>query len=220
MRRNVSLDDISDGRLYEANDMVKAGCGGCEGCSACCENMGESIVLDPLDVHRLTGGIGMNMEQLLQDKLELNVVDYVILPNIRMQEANQSCGFLSEEGRCKVHNFRPGICRLFPLGRYYENGGFKYFLQTNQCKKDNLMKVKVRKWIDTPQLREYEKFVTDWHYFLNDIENMVKQSEEELQKKINMLVLQVFYMVPYDENVDFYPQFYKRLTTIKEQLNL
>ena len=34
MLRNCSLDEISDGRLYEANDMVKADCRGCEGCSA------------------------------------------------------------------------------------------------------------------------------------------------------------------------------------------
>lgn len=54
MLRNVDLSEISDGKLYDANDMVKADCKGCEGCSACCRGMGKSIVLDPLDVHRLT----------------------------------------------------------------------------------------------------------------------------------------------------------------------
>ena len=36
MKRFVSMEEISDGRLYGADDMVRAGCGGCEGCSACC----------------------------------------------------------------------------------------------------------------------------------------------------------------------------------------
>ena len=31
MRREVSLEEISDGRLYELNDMVKADCQDCAG---------------------------------------------------------------------------------------------------------------------------------------------------------------------------------------------
>ena len=52
MRREVSLEEISDGRLYELNDMVKADCQDCAGCHDCCEGMGDSVVLDPMDVHR------------------------------------------------------------------------------------------------------------------------------------------------------------------------
>ena len=47
MKRNVELSEISDGKLYTANDMVKADCRDCEGCSACCRNMGNSLQLDP-----------------------------------------------------------------------------------------------------------------------------------------------------------------------------
>lgn len=219
MKRNVSLEEISDGKLYEANDLVKADCGGCEGCSACCHGMGQSVVLDPLDVHRLVNGLGISLEQLLQDKLELNVVDGIILPNLRMKEADEACGFLDENGRCSVHSLRPGICRLFPLGRYYENDTFKYFLQVNECQKQNRVKVKVKKWIDTPQLKEYEKFVTDWHYFLNAIEELVANAEGDVPKNINMYLLQLFYMKPYGEN-DFYEQFAMRIQEAKQTLGL
>ena len=53
MRREVSLADISDGKLYDLNDMVRADAQGCSGCSACCRGMGSSVVLDPLDLYRL-----------------------------------------------------------------------------------------------------------------------------------------------------------------------
>lgn len=56
MIREVDLQEISDGKLYTANDLVKAGCNDCAGCSACCRGMGNSIVLDPLDMHRLVRG--------------------------------------------------------------------------------------------------------------------------------------------------------------------
>ena len=84
MIRNEKLEDISDGRLYDANDMVKAYCDECKGCHACCTGMGSSIILDPLDVMRLCKETGKNFTQLLEKELEVNVVDGLVLPNIRM----------------------------------------------------------------------------------------------------------------------------------------
>ena len=95
MEREVSLEEISDGKLYGTNDMVRADSGGCEGCFACCRGMGSSIILDPLDMFRLTVNLGMTQEQLLAGPLELNVVDGIILPNIRMTGRDEACSFLN-----------------------------------------------------------------------------------------------------------------------------
>ena len=64
MERNVTMAEISDGKLYSRDDMVKAGCDDCRGCSACCHGMGNSIVLDPYDVYRLTALRGDTLEHL------------------------------------------------------------------------------------------------------------------------------------------------------------
>lgn len=53
------MEDISDGRTYELNDMVKADTGGCQGCYKCCTGMGSSIMLDPYDVWMLRVYPGM-----------------------------------------------------------------------------------------------------------------------------------------------------------------
>ena len=71
---------------------------GLPGCSACCRGMGTSIVLDPLDIFRLTTQLEMTFEQLLQKYAELNVVDGVILPNLKMTGAEEACAFLNAEG--------------------------------------------------------------------------------------------------------------------------
>ena len=67
MRREVTLEEISDGRLYEANDMVKADCQDCKGCFDCCTGMGDSVVLDPLDVWRLCTGLSLDFDGLMRD---------------------------------------------------------------------------------------------------------------------------------------------------------
>ena len=65
MIRNCSLEEISDGKLYSENDMVKADCYECQGCSACCRGMGKSIILDPIDLFHLKQATGKDFAGLL-----------------------------------------------------------------------------------------------------------------------------------------------------------
>lgn len=212
MLREIDLTEISDGKLYGSNDMVRADCGGCEGCSACCQGMGESVVLDPLDVFRLTAGLSVSFESLLQDKLALRVVDGLILPYLQMTGREEACVFLDADSRCSIHELRPGICRLFPLGRFYEGGSFRYFLQVHECKKPNRSKVKVKKWVDTPDIKSYEQFVKDWHALQKELQAKLDQREDwELRKEISMNLLQEFFVNPYEKEKAFYGQFYDRL---------
>lgn len=218
MKRQVSIEEISDGKRYGLSDMVKADCGDCKGCSACCRGMGNSIVLDPLDIHRLTTQLGTSFEQLLAGEIELQIVDGMILPNLKMKGEEERCTFLNEEGRCSIHRFRPGICRIFPLGRLYENDSFSYFLQIHECQNENRTKVKVKKWVDTPDIVRYDKFIADWHFFLKALaEDMIQNKDEELAKRINVLLLQTFYMTPYEEG-SFYEQIKKREQNFKERI--
>lgn len=221
MKRNVTLEEISDGNLYGANDMVKADCQDCKGCSDCCQGMGDTVILDPLDVYRLCEGLKKSPEELLGSVLELGVTDGNILPHLAMKGQEERCVFLNTEGRCSIHDIRPGFCRLFPLGRYYTEDGFKYILQIHECKKKNRSKIKVKKWLDTPDLKQYEKFVLDWHNFLLDVQEVLYDTEDEtLVKNLNMYVLSRFYYTPYKEEEDFYPQFYVRLEEAKKLLAL
>lgn len=231
MLRNVSLEEISDGRLYGLNDMAKLGCNDCSGCSSCCRGMGNTIVLDPYDVWRLTGGLGMSLQQLLAGHLELNVVDGIILPNLKLAGDSEQCTFLNEAGRCSIHPYRPGICRLFPLGRYYEEDGFRYILQVHECEKQNRSKVKIRKWMDTPDMERYDAYIADWHAFLSKLRAKLEKetlagassdaadeeaSSQDLAKSISMYVLQKFYLLLYDTSRDFYSQYEARMAAAKK----
>ncbi len=219
MKRNVSLEEISDGKLYGLNDMVKADCNDCQGCFTCCTGMGDSIILDPFDIYRLVSNLNLKFEELLQKYIALNVVEGIILPNIKMSGNPEGCSFLSESGRCSIHPFRPGICRLFPLGRYYENHSFQYFLQVHECEKKNKTKIKVRKWIDTPDPKNNEQFIIDWHYFLEEVQELVKQTtSDERIKEINLYVLNQFYITAYDKEEDFYQQIRERIEAAKSFL--
>ena len=212
MERNIDINEITDGKRYGLNDLVRVGCNDCAGCFACCQGMGGSIVIDPYDCYRLTKGLNQSFEVLLQEKLELNVVDGVILPNLKMQSGSDACAFLNEEGRCSIHPHRPGICRIFPLGRLYEDDGFDYVLQVHECKKENKTKVKVQKWIDTPDAKENEAFILSWHRFIKRVQKYMKTtSNEQTAKQLSLFILNLFFVKPYDTERSFYVQFEERM---------
>ena len=209
MEREIDWKEVSDGRFYGLRDMVKAGC---EGCSDCCRGMGSSIVLDPLDIFRLTTGLDCSFDELLsEEKVELNVAEGLILPNLKMAGVDERCGFLDGNGRCSVHALRPGMCRIFPLGRFYENQSFRYFIQIHECRKEPKTKVKVQKWIDTPDVKRNEAFIIDWHYFLKDLSGKMQEQEKGFQKTVSMFLLKTFYQKPYSKQEDFYKQSYERM---------
>lgn len=207
-----------DARLYDSNDMVKIGCNDCNGCFSCCQGMGESIVLDPYDIWQLETHLNCTFTALMQEKVELHVTDGLILPNLKMQGALECCGFLNKGGRCVIHPFRPGLCRLFPLGRNYENHKLQYFILEDACPNGN-MKVKVKKWLDISNNRSYEKFLIKWHDLRKELMKQIadRQTEESdspesaaMMKTVNMNMLHIFYEKQYAPE-DFYGQFEERM---------
>lgn len=217
MEREIDLSVISDGKLYRQTDMVKAGCNDCKGCSDCCQGMGNSIVLDPYDIFLLCKNLGQNFEQLLTYAVELRVVDGIILPNLKMTGEEEKCTFLNETGRCSIHQFRPGFCRMFPLGRIYEDNQFLYFLQIHECRQEPKTKVKISKWLGISDIKAYENFINEWHYFLKDVEKILGNFEDEIaMKNISMFILKTFYLAPYETAEEFYSQFQERFEMAKK----
>ena len=81
----------------------------------------------------------------------------------------------------------------------------------------NKSKVKVKKWIETPNPQENKKFIIDWHYFIDDVQEKIsKIADEALIKKVDLFILQHFFMERYSIEEDFYTQFNERLDKAKK----
>ncbi|MCM1251727.1 MAG: YkgJ family cysteine cluster protein [Clostridium sp.] len=217
-----------DDRLYDGGEMVKIGCNDCTGCSSCCQGMGESILLDPYDIWQIETNCHTTFADLMADKAEFHVVDGLILPNLKMQGVKEQCGFLDEKGRCGIHAYRPGLCRLFPLGRNYENHKLQYFVLEDACPHNNHTKIKVKKWLDIPEYGRYEKFLLTWHNLRKELQKRMTGeaaaadsaadgSGMDRMKAVNMRFLHIFYEKQYEAE-DFYGQFAARLEMIEEMI--
>lgn len=219
MRTINILNEISDGKLYDIEDMVKADTCGCDGCSDCCKDVGDLVVLTPFDIYEITNYLNMDFDKLIGDKIVLRENNKIVLPYLKMQENNKNCSFLDEKGRCTIHLKRPNICRLFPLGRAYQDNDFKYFLQVDNCPKDELKDVKVSQWINIENYNENKKFILEWYKFIKALTFRLKFVRDEKEiAHINEILLDNFYRVKIDN--DFYKSFEELLPKVKNKLGI
>lgn len=205
-------------RLLTSRDMAKISCPSCSGCGACCRDMGDSIRLDPYDIYLLTENLGRSFSDLLNTSVALHTQDGLVLPHLLMKEEEKgfpSCTFLDREGRCSVHSFRPGLCRLFPLGRDYDGTSFSYFVVEGGCDRPGRSKVRISSWLGYEDLASYETFTARWHYFVKDMQEILRQSQgSEESRRLALYILQKFYIQPWDPARGFFAEFEERLTLI------
>lgn len=210
------LNEVSDGKIYGWNDMVRVGCNDCEGCSDCCRDMEDTVKLTPYDVYHLQKGLQKSFEELLNENIELSVEEGLILPHLKTEG---KCSFLNEEGRCLIHPFRPMVCRLFPLGRIYEDGQVQYILLKGQCAKEKRSKEKVGKWIAMKDRKAEENFALSWYQMRKKVEKLFSEHpNQEFMKQVNLLLLNSFYISPYDTEKEFYPQYEERFKQVNERI--
>lgn len=221
MKSVMSLEGISDGKLYDIEDVVSADAGGCKGCSACCQGVGELFSLTPYDVYEIRSYLKISFEELLKKFLVLKENGKLILPHLGMTGDEESCKFLDLNGRCSIHSHRPNICRLFPLGRIYENGSFKYFLQVGSCQKPVLSDVKVGDWLGITDYSRNKEFIIDWHNIIKAMNFRMKfvYDDDDL-KMLNDIFLDSFYRVESEIDEDFYSIFYRTLPEVKKKLGI
>lgn len=221
MKQQRTLEEISDGKIYDISDKVKADTRGCDGCSACCHGVGDLVMLTPFDIFEIVRAAGQDFEALMEDKMTWREEKKVLLPYLKMQEGTEKCSFLNDKGRCTIHSSRPNICRLFPLGRVYQGNDFKYFLQVNNCKKPQLEEVTVSEWIGISDYENNKAFLLAWHELVKALQFRMKfVYDEEMIKDLNELMHKNFYGELSKITGDFYEAFFMMLPKVKKQLGI
>ena len=214
-----------DGRTYRYDEEVPIGCDDCNGCSKCCHAMGDSIILDPYDIWNLTrhvqiaGGGKVDFALLVSEDgpLEISMQRGLLLPNIKMVDEGV-CPFLNERGRCSIHRYRTGLCRLYPLARSFdtadeESGTLSYFIlnEVLGCPAENKSMVRIEDWLEIPDLPSYEAFQLRWHTLKKRMEDYCESVLSGIADSMEVLgrrqtaFLRLFYEMPYEE--DFYRDF-------------
>jgi hypothetical protein len=221
MRKLANLQDVSDGNLYDYDDVVCADTGGCNRCSVCCHHSGDLITLTPFDTYEITRATQLSYQELLKTHFTRYENNKIWLPHLSSNAQDGACNFLNASGRCEIHAHRPNICRLFPLGRVYENQDFHYFLQVNNCICKNLAPIKVKEWINISDYEANKAFLITWYQVLKALAFRLKfvHDPQEVQA-INEILEMYFYATDLTHVDNFYNWFWAILPQAKSQLGI
>ncbi|MBD5161309.1 MAG: YkgJ family cysteine cluster protein [Oscillibacter sp.] len=90
----------------------------CRKCGKCCKNQ-DTILFSALDVFRIAKKLEISPDAVIKRYTEVYIGSQSRIPlvHLLMQGKKNACPFLTEEGRCSIHDVKPTVCRLYPLGR-------------------------------------------------------------------------------------------------------
>lgn len=222
MKDLVDLNSISDGHLYTISDIVAIDTEGCKGCSQCCNGVGEMVQLTPYDIYSIKNKCEMAFDELLETYCTLRLQGKLKLPYLAMDSTTSRCAFLNDEDRCSIHSARPNICRLFPLGRVYEQDTYHYFVQKDACPSPIKKNISIEKWIGLSNDHLHQQFLLTWHQILKALQFKLKFVHDESDlSTIQTQFLDAFYhLIEAHDDLAFYQTFFTELPDIKRNLGI
>ena len=90
----------------------------CTKCGECCKDR-EDILLNPFDVYRIAKGLDVETYEVL-DRYTYGYIgksSRMPIVAVKMVEDSGCCVFLKGK-KCGIQDFKPGVCALYPLGRF------------------------------------------------------------------------------------------------------
>ena len=205
----------------------------CRHCGKCCKHQ-DTILFTPRDIYNIAKKLGKTTGQVIEECAEVYIGHSSRIPLVHMVPTGpqRRCPLLLDDGRCSVHDCKPTVCAMFPVGRVASFEGItdpdmeftrehikvRYILNSPDCgsaKKHNT----IRSWLAQFQIPEEDDFFLDWTALSANLSAMVRKMESRRfsRKTLNMVWNVIFFplYVDYDTEEEFMPQF----EAAAEQLN-
>ena len=184
---------------------------GCEMCGNCCRNRDEPIMLAGYDVFRVSKTLGIETHKFFEKYTEWYIGENSNLPIIILKERYDGSCSLLRKGKCMVHDNKPIVCAIYPLGRMFVAGkeeSFGYFKQDNFCENRKDTKHTLEEWLNQFNIRDWDEASILWSKTIMRSTMAVKDLEKDsnLFKGLVAVMLNVFY-IAYDIDRDYLPQF-------------
>ncbi len=174
----------ADARVLGPDDLFAVSCDA-NGCAENCCTKSAPIILNPYEIALICFESGMSYEDLL-DFVETDRAKsfpLVMLPR------DPGCHFWTGKG-CRIYRGRPLACRLYPLGRVYENGkSYIVHPELNICSR--LSPSLSRTVADYFKSQDVDMQITmadAWIEFVSDIERLPLQDAPVTSVAFHMLV--------------------------------
>lgn len=193
----------------------------CTQCGKCCIYR-EDIILSPRDIFRMSKELNLSPPEFFYKYCRSHIGDTSRIPIVRLISVGEDarCPLL-KNNKCSVHNVKPAVCALYPLGRYIamdakkdieaqmEEAKVKYLLQPLDCGDDSETHT-VRQWLSGFNIALEDEFFIKWNAAISKFGEALKKLEktEDMLSMVEIWgVTRVVLYLKYDIDKPFMPQF-------------
>ena len=101
----------------------------CKQCGDCCRKRSQPVLLTGYDVYNIAKELNVGTAEVLMKYCTIIPGDTSGLPVVYLRERPDGSCSLLRKGLCTVQQNKPVVCRIFPIGRYYDGKEHRYFTQ-------------------------------------------------------------------------------------------
>lgn len=195
----------------------------CKQCGKCCINR-EDILLNPKDLYNISKELGLAPRDTIAQYCEVYLGQNSRIPIVRLKPRGsiKRCPLLRDR-KCSVHNAKPTVCALFPLGRSIkldaketdpnaiERARIQYIINSIKCG-DRSEEHTVREWVESFGIPIHDNDFIAWQKALFSVRQQIVELEKMLPDKSMERVWSITYQalyLNYDIQEDFRKQFQK-----------
>lgn len=200
----------------------------CTMCGRCCIHR-EDILLNAKDVFNLALILKTSCKRVAQHFGDMYVGTNSRMPIIRLLPTGDDhrCPFLLPDKRCAVHEKKPTVCALYPLGRFIKRDASKvgeidydsvaYLCNKVDCNKSRIHTV--QEWLIRSRIPLADEFFVKWTTVMLKIIDAMKAADmaDKCFRDASDRLGELLYF-DYDTSEEFLPQFIARIPQIDNLL--
>ena len=174
---------------------------GCDMCGNCCRKRQSPIMLTGPDIFKIARGLNATPIDIVSKYCEWYIGDQSHMPVVILKE---------RLGQCTIQSFKPAVCALFPLGRYYDDrdGAYHYFIQRDACNTALKTEWTLQSWLDNFHIKEEEDMYIQWNKLVVGIaQSMVRMEKSGIDTELAIALLEMMYLrytplLPYNRQIE------------------
>lgn len=236
MRKTIDLGGM-DGAEKGCTDIPRDGDFSfqCAGCGDCCRKR-DDIVLSGYDLYRICRRLSLPPEIVIHAFCQKFVGASTHIPVVRLAPRKESgnCPFFTAENRCAIHDGKPLVCALYPLGQTIRTWqgmnpddpadiekAVSYFAQDTGCSGEKVQ-LTLSQYLDGFGIREREPLDIRWARDCLALISRVKGLEKRLRpiemKYLHRKIEKALYL-DLDFHEDFLPQYDRNIAELERVLS-
>ncbi len=142
-----------------------------KGCKECCSM--NDVALYPFDIMQICQRLNITSHEFHQrySRFWFDSKAKVLRCYLKTSPV---CVFFDEG--CKIYDSRPARCRLFPLGRMFnQDDTIQYYIPKEKCIGfDSKQKHTIQSWLDSCGIKEKDFMIKEWTQFIIEMKNNPK----------------------------------------------